>query len=410
MDIKKFFIHCYETAVRAADPMSALHACFAPPPTKGRLVVVGAGKGAAHLAQAFEHLYTGAYTGIVVVPYGCAIPCQSITMIEAAHPLPDIHSHQAAHMLLHAVLPLDQNDTVVALITGGGSALLAAPIPPMVLADEIAVNKALLASGAPICAMNTLRRHISLIKGGRLAQAAYPATVDSYIVSDVPNDDPAEVASGPTINATTTVDDARSVIERYCLDLPQSVFAALSSPVAACPIVSGGDVHILASATKSLHAVETTAQTHGIATLSLGAAIEGEARSIGKQHGELVKSLWHQGWRGLILSGGETTVTLCGTGKGGRNSEYLLALLIELQGITGVDAFAADTDGIDGTENNAGAFALNGTFAAMQQAGIDAQALLDNNDAYTAFAAVDALFVPGVSGTNVNDLRLILLH
>ena len=404
---KLFFQDCYAAAIAAAQ-VTDIWQEYLPAPPKGRLVVVGAGKGAAQLAQSFERAYAHPLEGVVVTRYGFAVPCERIKIIEAAHPLPDENSHLAAQALLQAVSGLGQDDLVIALITGGGSALLAAPLAPMTLEGEIAVNDALLRSGAPIGAMNTLRRHISAIKGGRLAEAASPAKLITYCVSDVPGDDPAEIASGPTISGRTTPEDARLVIANYALDLPDSVEAVLRSDQAQGPDIHG-EVHILASAGKSLAAVEELARAQGLQTINLGDAVEGEARQVAQEHAEFVRQKLSAGWRGLILSGGETTVTLRGQGRGGRNTEYLLALSIALAGLENVAMFAADTDGIDGSEDNAGAFADGSSAARIAAQGRDAQAFLDANDAYSAFAQIGDIFAPGPSGTNVNDLRLIII-
>ena len=404
-DSNEFFKECYGVAIAAAQPDEAL-ARLLPEPPRGRLVVVGAGKGAAQLAQSFERLYVGALSGVVVTRYGYGAKCDRIEVIEAAHPVPDKNSFIAGERLLEAVNGLSEDDLVVALICGGGSALLAAPIAPMALDDEIVLNQALLSSGAPIGEMNTLRRHLSKIKGGRLAEAAKPARVVTYLVSDVPGDDPAEVASGPTVAGKTTPEDARAVIEKYKLDLPDSIQNVLESPAANCPFTNN-PVHILASAATSLNAVEKFAQEHSIEVMFLGDAVEGEAREVAIEHAKIAIEAKHAGREVLIISGGETTVTLKGKGKGGRNTEYLLSFAIEIAGQKGISAFAADTDGIDGSETNAGAFADWRSVKAMKSAGCDAQDRLDSNDAYTAFDAIGAIFSPGPSGTNVNDLRLI---
>ncbi len=406
-DIRSFFRQCYETAIQAAHPHETLRKLL-PNPPKGRLIVVGAGKGAAHLAQSFERLYPYPLEGIVVTRYGFGAECARIKIIEASHPVPDKNSAIAAKEILNSVRDLTQDDLVVALITGGGSALLAAPLAPMTLEDEILVNDALLSSGAPIGKMNTLRRHLSQIKGGRLADAAAPAKVLTYLVSDVPGDDPAEVASGPTVAGTTTPEDALNVIQEFNLKLPKPVSQVLDSELANCSKVNS-EVQILASAGKSLAAVEDWANKLGLAVINLGGTIEGEARVIASEHAEFVRTKISEGWRGLIISGGETTVTLRGKGKGGRNTEYLLSLAIELDGVENVHMFAADTDGIDGSEDNAGAFADSATVGRLSGVGLNAQKSLEQNDAYSAFWAIGDIFAPGPSGTNVNDLRLILI-
>ena len=408
-NVRDFFIGCYRVAVAAAFANAELKALL-PPEPRGRTIVIGAGKGAAQLAQKFEQVYLHEISsGLVVTRYGFGTQCEQIEIIEAAHPVPDSNSAIAAQRLLHAVRGLTADDTVIALITGGGSALLAAPLPPMSLADEIELNKQLLASGAPISEMNTIRRHVSAIKGGRLGAATLPAKLVSFLVSDVPGDDPAEVASGPTYSGNTTPSDALEIICARRLQVPSNVIKALQSD-AAMSADFRSEIHILASAGKSLAAVEQHARALHLDVINLGDAVEGEAREVARAHAQFVREQRARGWRGLIVSGGETTVTLRGNGKGGRNTEYLLALAIELAGIKGVHCFAADTDGIDGSEDNAGSFADYATKDQLRAHAIDAKEYLADNDSFTAFAAIDQLFSPGPSGTNVNDLRLILIE
>lgn len=408
----------FEAAVAAADPEKVISG-FLPPKPKGRTIVVGAGKGAAQLARAFERAWDAPLEGVVVTRYGYAVPCQRIRVLEAAHPVPDEAGLAAGRALVRAVEGLSGDDLVVALICGGGSALLPAPAPSLTLADEIAVNEALLASGAPISAMNTLRKHVSTIKGGRLAAAAAPARVVSLVVSDIPGDNPALVASGPTVPDGATRKDAQKIVAAYGMRLPESVMAHLDSPAAEAPApddpcFASNEVHVIASAALSLEAAAAEARRRGIEAVILSDAIEGEAREVGRVHAAIAREV---GTRNrpfarpvLILSGGETTVTLRGKGKGGRNSEFLLAFALGIDGLSGISALAADTDGIDGSEDNAGAFADGSSVARMRAAGVDAKALLACNDAWTAFHAVGDLFVPGPTGTNVNDLRAILVR
>lgn len=408
----------FEAAVAAADPEKVISGVL-PPKPKGRTIVVGAGKGAAQLARAFERAWDAPLEGVVVTRYGYAVPCQRIRVLEAAHPVPDEAGLAAARELMRAVEGLSGDDLVVALICGGGSALLPAPAPGLTLADEIAVNEALLASGAPISAMNTLRKHVSTIKGGRLAAAAAPARVVSLVVSDIPGDNPALVASGPTVPDSATRKDAQEIVAAYGMKLPQSVMAHLDSPAAEAPApddprFAGNEVHVIASAALSLEAAAAEARRRGIEAVILSDAIEGEAREVGRVHAAIAREVATRNRPFarpvLILSGGETTVTLRGKGKGGRNSEFLLAFALGIDGLSGISALAADTDGIDGSEDNAGAFADGNSVARMRAAGVDAKALLAGNDAWTAFHAVGDLFVPGPTGTNVNDLRAILVR
>ncbi|TIT22483.1 MAG: glycerate kinase, partial [Mesorhizobium sp.] len=303
-------------------------------------------------------------------------------------------------------------------ISGGGSALLPSPAEGLTLADEIAVNEALLASGAPIAAMNTIRKHLSTIKGGRLAAAAYPAKVVSLVVSDIPGDDPALVASGPTVPDVGSREDALASIAAYGMNLPVSVMAHINSPAADAPRPDDprfirNEVHLIASAGVSLEAAAAEAKRQGIQAVILSDSIEGEAREVGGVHAAIAREVATRNRPFakpvLILSGGETTVTLRAKGKGGRNSEFLLAFAIGISGMAGVHALAADTDGMDGSEDNAGAFADGSTVSRMREAGVDAKAMLAGNNAWTAFNAVGNLFVPGPTGTNVNDLRAILI-
>jgi hydroxypyruvate reductase len=339
--------------------------------------------------------------------------------MEAAHPVPDENSERAATRLLDLVTGRTPDDLVVALVSGGGSALLAAPGPGMTLADEQALNRALLASGAPIGAMNAIRKEVSRIKGGHLAAHAAPARIATLVVSDVPGDDPALVASGPTVPSGTTRADARRLVELYNVALTPATAALLASdegpaPRQNDPRFAANTVTVIASASLSLEAAAASAEAAGISAAILSDAIEGEAREVAKVHAALAREIATRNRPfarpHLLLSGGETTVTLRGKGRGGRNAEFLLAFAIAIDGLQGITALAADTDGIDGTEDNAGAFADGTTAARLRQAGIDPLAALANNDAYGAFAALGDLFVTGPTGTNVNDFRAILIE
>ncbi len=417
-DPRRFLEALFTSAVAAADPEKVIVANL-PARPKGRTVVVGAGKGAAQMAAAFERHWGGPLSGVVVTRYGYAAPCERIEVLEASHPLPDENGLQAAKRLLAEVSGLTENDLVVALVCGGGSALLPAPPPGLTLEDEIAVNRALLASGAPISAMNAVRKHVSMIKGGRLAAAAYPAKVVSLIVSDIPGDDPALVASGPTLADASTREDALTLIERYSLELPAKVMAWINSSESAAPSpddprFASNEVRLIASASVSLEAAAAEARAAGIEAIILSDAIEGEARDVGGVHAAIAREVSGRGRPFskpvVVLSGGETTVTIRGKGKGGRNSEFLLALALGIDGAKGVSALAADTDGIDGSEDNAGAFADHTTIARLVAQRVDAAALLQKNDSWSAFDALGDLFKPGPTGTNVNDFRAILVQ
>lgn len=415
---RDFLTSLFEAAIRAADPKQAL-AAHLPERPKGRVVVVGAGKGAAQLAAAFEELWGDPVEGVVVTRYGYACPCRHVRVLEAAHPVPDEAGLAASQALFEAVRGLGTDDLVVALVCGGGSALLAAPAEGLALEDEVALNRALLASGAPIGAMNAVRKQVSRIKGGRLAAAAYPARVVSLIVSDVPGDDPAQVASGPTVPDRVGRAEALAAVRDYGIALPERIADFLrdapeDAPAPDDPRFARNEVHVIASAAKSLEAAAEVAEAAGISAAILSDAIEGEAREVAKVHAAMAREVAARNRPFakpvVILSGGETTVTLRGKGKGGRNSEFLLSLALEIDGITGITALAADTDGIDGSEDNAGAFADGASAAQMRRAGVDPAQALAGNDAWTAFNAIDSLFVPGPTGTNVNDFRAILIR
>lgn len=410
-----FLTRLFEAAIAAAEPARALQGNL-PDKPKGRTVVIGAGKGAAQLAAAFEEAWGAPVEGVVVTRYGYACETRHVKVIEAAHPVPDAAGLAATEALLAAVSGLTADDLVVALITGGGSALLPSPPSGFSLDDERALNEALLASGAPISAMNAIRKHFSGVKGGRLAAAAYPARVATLIVSDVPGDDPAQVASGPTVPDTTGPEAALAAIAAYRIALPDKIrahIAATPAPDPADPVFAAQSVTVIASAARSLEAAAAVAEGEGIAAAILSDAIEGEAREVAKVHAALAREVATKGRPFaapvVLLSGGETTVTLKGKGKGGRNTEFLLSLALGIEGLE-VSALAADTDGIDGSEDNAGAFADGASAGRLRAAGHDPAALLADNDAWTAFEALGDLFVPGPTGTNVNDFRAILIR
>ena len=418
LDPKAFLTSIYDAAVAAAQPELTIRTVL-PEKPKGRVLVIGAGKGSAQMAAALEKAWDGPLEGLIVTRYGYGCNCERIEVIEAAHPVPDAAGLEGSRRLLKMVEGLTADDLVIALISGGGSALLPSPAKGLTLADEIAVNEALLASGAPIAAMNTIRKHVSTIKGGRLAAAAHPARVVSLVVSDIPGDNPALVASGPTIPDAGSRADALAFVAAYGMKLPDAVMAHLNSPDADAPDASdprfaGNEVHVVASAGVSLEAAAAEARRHGVEAVILSDSIEGEARDVGSMHAAIAREVATRDRPFtkpvLILSGGETTVTLRAKGKGGRNSEFLLSFAIGISGLDGISALAADTDGIDGSQDNAGAFADGSTVLRMRGAGVDAKAMLAGNNAWTAFNAVGDLFVPGPTGTNVNDLRAILVR
>ncbi len=416
-----FLTSLFDAAVAAAQPEKGI-AKFLPEKPKGRVIVIGAGKGSAQMGRAFERAWMAthgeAVQGVIVTRYGYACECEYLEILEAAHPVPDEAGQVGAKRLLEAVSGLTEDDLVVALISGGGSALLPCPPDGLTLADEIAVNEALLASGAPISAMNTIRKHVSNIKGGRLAAAAYPAKVLSLLVSDIPGDHAQYIASGPTVADEGSREDALAIIGQYDMQLPKAVMAHIQSSHADAPRpddqrLERAEHHIIASAAKSLEAAQVLAEAQGIETFILSDAIEGEAREAARTQAAIAKEILHRDRPFkkpvLLLSGGETTVTLKGNGKGGRNTEFLLSFATEISGEKGIHLLSADTDGIDGSENNAGAFVSGETALQMRASGVDPVAYLQNNDAYTAFDKIGALFIPGPTGTNVNDFRALLI-
>ncbi|WP_375259312.1 glycerate kinase [Citreimonas sp.] len=418
MDRFAFLEDLFRVAVEAADPRRALAEAL-PDRPKGRTVVIAVGKGAAQMAAAFEDLWDAPVEGVVVTRYGYAAPCRHLRVIEAAHPVPDAAGLQATQAVFEAVRGLTEDDLVVALVCGGGSALLPAPPEGLTLEDEQALNRALLRSGAPIGAMNAIRKHVSAVKGGRLALAAHPARVCSLIVSDVPGDDPAQVASGPTVPDAVDRAAALRIIEARKITPPEAVMRhlerdAASAPHPDDPRFARNTVRVVASARLSLEAAAARAEAQGIRAAILSDAIEGEARDIGLMHAAMAREIAARGRPFaapvVLLSGGETTVTLGDDpGRGGRNTAFLLGFAMAIEGVAGISALAADTDGIDGSEDNAGAFADGDTMPTLRRAGHDPAAFAAAQDPYGAFAAAGTLFVPGPTGTNVNDFRAILI-
>jgi len=407
----------FDTAVAAVSPGQCLPPQL-PPPPKGRTVVIGAGKAAASMAQAVEANWQGELSGLVVTRYGHGAPCSRIEVVEAAHPVPDAAGQQAAQRMVELVKGLSADDLVLCLISGGGSALLAAPAPGLTLADKQAVNKALLRSGANIGEMNCVRKHLSALKGGRLALQCAPARVETLLISDIPGDDQTLIASGPTLPDATTCADALAVIDKYGIEVPAAVRAHLESGAGETP--KPGDARFeghrsvtLATAQQALEAAAARARALGIEAHILSDCIEGEAREVALVHAALARQVAQRGqpWRKpcVLLSGGETTVTVRGKGRGGRNAEFLLSLAVALDGLPGVHAIAADTDGIDGSEDNAGALLSPDTLARAAARGVSARARLADNDGYGFFAALDDLIVTGPTRTNVNDFRAMLI-
>lgn len=415
---RAFLSELFHVAVAASTPLQGMKTHL-PPPPKGRTVVVGAGKAAGEMAMALEALWPHRVEGAVVARHGTTANLKHIRLLTAAHPVPDEAGLNASATMLDLVNDLSTDDLVIALISGGGSALLPAPVQGLTLADEIALNKILLASGAPIAAMNVIRKQFSKIKGGRLALAAYPARVVTFVVSDIPGDVLALVASGPTLADATTRQDALAAVSHYQISLPERLQkfldTATEAPSPGHPAFQNNAVHLVASAVRSLQAAAKAATAIGIPTHILSDAIEGETKDIARMHAAIalaVKRTSHPFVPPcLILSGGETTVTLGAkaAGKGGRNSEFLLSFAQVIAGEAGIVALAADTDGIDGSETNAGGFVDGHTLDAIRAQGGNAASFLTRHDSWTALNLAESLFVTGPTGTNVNDFRAILV-
>jgi len=410
----------FDAAVASAQPALVVPANLPEPSPDGRTVIIGAGKAAAEMARAVEaHWPENAphpVSGLVVTRYGYAVPCERIEVLEAAHPVPDAAGEAAARRILETVRELGEGDLVICLISGGGSALLSMPAEGLCLADKQAVNEALLRSGATISEMNCVRKHLSGIKGGRLAAAAWPARIVTLAISDVPGDDLSVIASGPTVGDPTTLDDVRAVLDKYAITLPPRVSRYLESGDGETPKpgdqrLSRSETVLIATPGQALKAAAAAAAEAGVPSEILGDAIEGEAREVAREHARLaIRAAAGEGPK-LLLSGGEVTVTIRGKGgRGGPNGEYALALAIALDGHPQVRAIACDTDGIDGSEDNAGAMIGPDTLAKAKAAGLDPAAFLDSNDSYGFFQAIGDLVVTGPTLTNVNDFRAILIE
>jgi hydroxypyruvate reductase len=417
VDPRRLLQDMFDAAVGAAAPATCVPPHL-PRPPKGRTIVVGAGKAAGAMAKAVEDHWQGPLAGLVVTRYGHGVPCRAIEVVEAAHPVPDAAGHDAARRILALLDGLGPDDLVLALISGGGSALLALPAEGLTLADKQAVNKALLVSGATITEMNCVRRHLSAIKGGKLAAAAAPARVVALMISDVPGDDPCEIASGPTVADPTTSEDALAILRKYGIAASEAVLAHLRGPTAETlkpgdPRLAGVENVMIATPRGSLDAAAAVARAAGLTPLVLSSSIEGEARDVARVHAAIARQAYDFGQPVLppcvLISGGETTVTVRGNGRGGRNAEFLLALAVALDGHANIHGLAADTDGIDGTEDNAGAFLHPDSLARGAAQGIDAKARLADNDGYGFFAALGDLVVTGPTRTNVNDFRAIVV-
>jgi len=409
----------FGVAVAAADPAKCVppHLDGLVPDdqekTGGRIVVVGAGKASAAMARAVEEYWPEReIIGLVVTRYGFAVACDRIEIVEAAHPVPDAAGLRAAERILAIAQELGPDDLLLCLISGGGSALLTLPGEGLVLEDKQAVNAALLRSGATIGDMNCVRKHLSGIKGGRLAAAAAPARVVSLLISDVPGDDPGVIASGPTVPDETTLQNARDIIEKFAIEVPDRVWAYLQNPDAETPkpgdaVFEITQTRLVARPLESLEAAAEKAKELGLHTVILGDALEGEARDVAREQAVLARASTELPC--LLLSGGELTVTIKGDGRGGPNTEFLVSLAAALDGAENIHAIACDTDGIDGSEDNAGAVIGPETVARAKAAGLNLAGLLENNDAYSFFEALDDLVISGPTLTNVNDFRAILV-
>jgi glycerate-2-kinase len=411
----------FAAAVASADPRVVLARHLPEPPRRGRVVVVGAGKSAAVMAAAVEAAWPEVpLSGVVVTRYAHATPTTRIAVLEAAHPVPDAAGAAGARRVLDAVSGLSADDLVLFLVSGGGSALTTLPAPGLTLDDLVAVNRALLASGATIHEMNCIRRHLSAFSGGRLAVAAHPARVVTLAISDVPGDDPGVIASGPTVPDRSSFAEARALVAHYRMALPAAVAGHLAraedeSPKPGDPRFGALDYRFIATPRLALEAAAAAARGLGLAPLILGDALEGEARELGKALAGIGLSACAHGHPlaapCVLLSGGETTVTIGpeGHGRGGRNAEALLGAAVALAGAPGIWALMGDTDGIDGSEDNAGAIATPDTLARARAAGMDPRAMLARHDSYTLFRAIGDLLETGPTLTNVNDFRAILV-
>jgi glycerate 2-kinase len=423
-NLRAFLAGLYRTAVAAAHPASCLPPLL-PQPPRGRLVLIAAGKAAGSMAEVAEAQYLDRLRisaerlgGIAVARHGYGRHLRLIRMIEAGHPIPDAAGLEGGDRALALADAADANDLVLVLMSGGASANLIAPAEGISFEDKQAVTRALLRTGAAIGEINTVRKHLSRIKGGRLARHAHPANLVTIAISDVPGDDPSAIGSGPTVPDPTTLHDARAIITKYKLDVPQSVTRALSdskneSPKPGDPIFSGSQFMLAARPADAFRAAEAAVRTAGYDCVSLGDRVEGEARDIASAHARLARELREQGKRAVILSGGELTVTIRGKGHGGPNQEYALALAIALAGIPAVAALAGDTDGTDGgsgaATDPAGALISGETVARARAQGLDATVFLNDNNSSGFFAALGDLLVPGPTFTNVNDFRAIVV-
>jgi hydroxypyruvate reductase len=422
-DAQALLNQMFTAAIASAQPSRCIPPHLPTPQSlgSGRLIVIGAGKASAAMARAVEDHWQGApeqLSGLVVTRYGYSVPCERIEIVEAAHPVPDEAGLKAAERLLQLVQGLTADDLVLCLISGGGSSLLPLPLPGLTLAHKQAVSRALLKSGATISEMNCVRRHLSAIKGGRLAAACHPARVLTLLISDVPGDNPMDIASGPTVADATTCADALAIVRRYGIELPSEVLDVLSSGQGESikpqdPRIAGAETRMIATPQMALEAAAEVARKAGVATYILGDAIEGEARDVGKVMAGIALQVAERGQPFkapcVLLSGGETTVTIRGQGRGGRNVEFLLSLGVALNDHARIHALAGDTDGVDGQEEIAGALLTPDSMARAWAQGIKPKDSLANNDGHGFFQALGDSVITGPTLTNVNDFRAIFI-
>ena len=408
----------FTAAVNAAQPEHCLPRFLPKPPKKGRTIVIGAGKASAEMARVLERHWPGELTGLVVTRYGHAVPCERIQIVQAAHPVPDGAGRAAAGRMLDMGRQVTADDLVICLISGGGSALLPLPGDNMTLQDKQAISRALLASGATISEINCVRRHLSAVKGGRLAAAFHPARVVNLLISDVPGDSPVNIASGPTVGDPTTCADALDIIRRYAIELPKGARWLLETGEGETvkpddPRLARVETHLIATPQMALEAAAEVARKAGVTPVILGDSIEGEARDVAKVIAAIALQARRYGQPAgapcVLLSGGETTVTVRGAGRGGRNVEFLLGLALALDGAPDIFAVAGDTDGVDGLEDIAGAFVTPDTLARAWALGIRPRDSLDANDGHGFFGALGDALVTGPTLTNVNDFRAVLV-
>lgn len=420
---RDLLMQLFRAAVRSADPERCLPPALPDIPDGGKLIILGAGKGTAAMIRAAEGHYRDRHvldkvTGFAVTRSGFALPTETIPLMEAGHPVPDEMSVSAAQKALEIANSAQQGDVVLVLLSGGASALWTAPVNGVSLSEKQELTRDLLASGAPIGEINCVRKHLSAIKGGRLARAASPAYLITLAVSDVPGDDPSAIGSGPTVGDPTTLADARTILRKRGITPAPSIAAALENPANETPapgdaILQNTQFRLVAKPAGALAAAEKVALSHGYVPTLLGDSLEGEAHTLGASHGKVALECKSRGERTALLSGGETTVLVRGRGRGGPNQEYALALALELGGAEGIAALAADTDGVDGGEgaadDPAGAVVDETTLSRARATGLEPAKFLENNDSTGFFSALDDLVITGPTHTNVNDFRVILI-